>query len=42
MCYICKENFEDKHVEDKKYRKVRDNCYYTGEHRGAARSIFKV
>ena len=23
----------------KKYRKVRDHCHYTGEHRGAAHSI---
>ena len=23
----------------KKHRKVRDNCHYTGKHRGAARSI---
>ena len=33
---ICEEKFEDKHATDKKYHKVRDFCYYTGEHRGAA------
>ena len=30
ICYICEENFENKHG------KVRDNCHYTGEYRGAA------
>ena len=38
--YICKENFEDKYVEDKKYHKdLRDHCHYTAEYRGAAHSI---
>ena len=31
ISYICKENFEDKYLEDKKYRKVKDHCHYTGE-----------
>ena len=39
ICYICKENFENKYVKDKKCRKVRDHCYYKGEYRGAAHSI---
>ena len=39
MCYICKENFENKYLKDKKYCKVRDHCHYTGEYRGAAHSI---
>ena len=30
VCYICKEKIENKHVQDKKYRKVRDHCHYTG------------
>ena len=36
---ICKEKFENKHVKDKKYCKVRDHCHYAGEYRGAAHSI---
>ena len=27
------------HVKDKKYRRVRDHCHYTWEHKGAAHSI---
>ena len=32
ICYTCKER-------DKKYRKVKDHCHYTGEYRYAAQSI---
>ena len=39
ICYICKEQFENKYVKNKKYCKVRDHCHYTGEYRGAADSI---
>ena len=39
ICYICKEKLENKYLKDKKYRKVRDNCHYTGEYRRAAHSI---
>ena len=39
ICYICKEKFEDNHAKDKKYRKVRDHCHYTGEYISAAHSI---
>ena len=39
ICYICKEKFENKYLKDKKYCKVRDHSHYTGEYRGAARSI---
>ena len=39
VCDICLEKFENRYLKDKKYRKVRDNCRYTGEHRGAAHSI---
>ena len=40
MCYICKVKFENKYLKDKKYRRVRDHCYYSGEYRGAADSIY--
>ena len=39
ICYICKENFENKYLKDKKYRKVYDHCHYTREQRDAAHSI---
>ena len=35
ICYTCKEKFEDKHAEDKKYCKVRDHCNCTGKYRGS-------
>ena len=35
LCYICKEKYENKHVKDKKYCKVRDHYHYTGDYRGA-------
>ena len=39
LCYICKENFENKYLKNKKYCRVRYHCHYTGEYRGAAHSI---
>ena len=39
ICYICKEKFENKYLNDKKYRNVRDHCHYTGEYRDAAHSM---
>ena len=39
ICYICKDNLENKYVKDKKYCKVEDHCHYTREYRCAARSI---
>ena len=39
ICYVRPEKFEDKHAEDKEYRKVRDHCHYTREYRGATHSI---
>ena len=37
--YICKERFENKYAKDKKHRKVRDHCHYSGEYGGAVYSI---
>ena len=39
ICYVCKEKIENKYLKDKKYRKVREYCHYTGEFRGAVHSI---
>ena len=38
VCYICKKGF-NADGDNKKYHKVRDHCYYTGKHGGAAPSI---
>ena len=39
ICYICKDEFENKYLKDKKYRKVRVHCPYIGEYRDAVHSI---
>ena len=39
ICHVCKEKFEKKYLEDKKYHKFTDHSHYTGEYRGAAHSI---
>ena len=39
MCYICKEKFEDKKANDKKYCKARDHCHHAEKYRGAAHNI---
>ena len=36
LCYICKKEFNN---NDKKQRKVRDHCHYTGKYRGVAHNI---
>ena len=36
ICYICKKEFSN---NDKKQKKVKDYCHYTGKHRGAAHNI---
>ena len=35
ICYICKEKFENKYVNDKKYCKVRDHYHYKREYTDA-------
>ena len=42
LCHICKENFENKYLKDKKCRKFRDHCHYTGEYRGVAHNICNI
>ena len=42
ICYICKEKFENKYVNGKKYCNVRDHCHYAVEYRGAAHRIFNL
>ena len=41
ICWICKKEFDDISNEngDKKYKKVRDHCHFTGKYRGAAPNI---
>ena len=29
ICYICKEEFENNYLKDKKYHKIRDHCNFT-------------
>ena len=42
FCYIFFKKRENIELKDKKYRKVKDHCNYTGEDRGAACSISKL
>ena len=42
ICCICKEKFEDNHAKDKNYRKVRNNCHYTGEDRCVAHDMYSL
>ena len=42
ICYIRKEKFENKYLNDKKYRKVKDHCHYTEEYRSAPHSIYNL
>ena len=39
ICYICKENFENKYLKDRKYRKVGHHCQYTRKYRETAHTI---
>ena len=38
ICYICKKKFSTDD-DNKRYRKVKDHCHYTGKYRGAAHNI---
>ena len=42
ICYICKRNFEDKYLNNKKYCEFRNRCYYTGEYRGATHIAYVI
>ena len=37
-----KKKIENKYLKDKKYRKVRDHCHYTGKYRGVTHSMCKL
>ena len=41
ICYICKEEFENNYLKDKKYHKIRDHCNFTrgGGLGGAAQNL---
>ena len=39
MCYSCRKRFSKEVAKDKNYRKVGDQCHFTGKYRGAALSI---
>ena len=42
ICYISKKKIKNKYLKDKKNRKVRDHCHYTGGYRNAANSIYNL
>ena len=42
ICDICKENFENKYLKDKKYCKVRDHCHYIGEYGGCCSIAYVI
>ena len=42
ICYIYKEKVESKYLKDKKYRKIRDHCHYTGKYKSAAQSNLEL
>ena len=39
LCYVYEEKFENKYLNDEKYRKARDHCHYTRKYRRASHSI---
>ena len=42
VCCICGKRILKKFAKDKNYRKVRNQCRYTGKYRGAAHSIYNL
>ena len=42
ICYICRRKFIQKCASGKNYHKLRDHCYYTGKHSGAAHSLYNL
>ena len=41
VCYICKKGFNTDD-NNKKYHKVRDHCFYTGQYRGVVHDIWNL
>ena len=37
-----RKKLKKKYLKDKKYRKVRDYCHYTGKYRGPEHSIYNL
>ena len=39
ICQICREKYEDKYIDNKKYYIVRDHCHYKDKYNDLAHSI---
>ena len=42
VCYICRKGILKKFTNNKKYRKVRDPCHFTGKYGAVVHSIFNL
>ena len=42
ICHICKEEFKNKYLKYKKYRKGKNHCNYIGAYKGAAHCIYDL
>ena len=42
VCYICNKKFQDKFADNKKYCKVIDHCYYTGDSHSICNLKFSI